>query len=77
MILDFEQNKHYPLILRRPFLNTSRVVIDVYKGKITLKVEEEKVDFMMNRLIKDMTSEDSNEEEKIVSKEIKEASLIL
>ena len=30
VILDYEQDKHCPLISERPFLNTSRVVIDVY-----------------------------------------------
>nr|GEY86227.1 hypothetical protein [Tanacetum cinerariifolium]GEY93454.1 hypothetical protein [Tanacetum cinerariifolium] len=33
------------LILGRPFLSTARAKIDVYKRKITLRVEEEKVVF--------------------------------
>ncbi|GKB07811.1 hypothetical protein Tco_0836095 [Tanacetum coccineum] len=34
-----------PLILGRPFLSTARAKIDVYKRKITLRVEEERIVF--------------------------------
>ncbi|GJV95542.1 hypothetical protein Tco_1547119 [Tanacetum coccineum] len=34
-----------PLILRRPFLSTTHAKIDVYKRKITLRVEEERIVF--------------------------------
>ena len=44
VILDYEQDKHCPLILGRPFLNTSKAVIDVYEGNITLRVGEKKAD---------------------------------
>lgn len=75
VIIDFEQDKHCPLILGRPFLNTRRAVIDVYEGKNTLRVREKKVEFVMNRLIKDIKNDDHNEEGKMVDKEIKEATL--
>ena len=38
VILDFEENRHCPLILGRPFLNTGRALIDVHEGKLTLRV---------------------------------------
>ena len=34
VILDFKEDKTCPLILSHPFLNTSRALIDVHKGKI-------------------------------------------
>ncbi|GKC20991.1 putative reverse transcriptase domain-containing protein [Tanacetum coccineum] len=45
IILDMPEDIKVPLILRRPFLSTARVKIDVYKRKITLRVGEEKIIF--------------------------------
>ncbi|GJU97247.1 hypothetical protein Tco_1326518 [Tanacetum coccineum] len=39
-----------PLILGRPFLSTARAKIDVYKRKITLRVEEEMIIFISVKL---------------------------
>ena len=35
------------LILRRPFLNTSKAVIDVFEGKLTLRVGKEEATFQL------------------------------
>ncbi|GKD09901.1 hypothetical protein Tco_1189586, partial [Tanacetum coccineum] len=43
IILDMPKDIKVPLILRRLFLSTARAKIDVYKRKITLRVEEEKI----------------------------------
>ncbi|GKD73348.1 hypothetical protein Tco_1331630, partial [Tanacetum coccineum] len=43
IILDMPQDIKVPLILGRPFLSTARAKIDVYKRKITLRVEEERI----------------------------------
>ncbi|GJV88894.1 DNA-directed DNA polymerase [Tanacetum coccineum] len=45
IILDMPEDIKVPLILRRPFLSTTRSKIDVYKRKITLRVGEEKIIF--------------------------------
>ncbi|GKC12308.1 retrovirus-related pol polyprotein from transposon TNT 1-94 [Tanacetum coccineum] len=45
IILDMPEDIKVPLILGRPFLSTARAKINVYKRKITLKVEEEKIIF--------------------------------
>ncbi|GJU82405.1 putative reverse transcriptase domain-containing protein [Tanacetum coccineum] len=45
IILDMPEDFKVPLILERPFLSTARAKIDVYKGKITLRVGEEKIIF--------------------------------
>nr|GEZ06364.1 hypothetical protein [Tanacetum cinerariifolium] len=45
IILDMPEDIKVPLILEIPFLSTTRAKIDVYKRKITLRVEEEKIVF--------------------------------
>ncbi|GJS59951.1 hypothetical protein Tco_0654735 [Tanacetum coccineum] len=45
VILDIPKDNDVPLILGRPFLSTAHVKIDVYKRKVTLRVEEEKLGF--------------------------------
>ena len=43
VILDMEEDKEVPIILGRPFLATGRAMIDVQKGELKLRVQEEKV----------------------------------
>ena len=52
VILDFDQDKNYPMIMGRPFLNTGRALIDIYEGNITLRVRDEKVEFTMSKLMR-------------------------
>ena len=52
VVLDFEEDNKCPLILGRPFLNTGRAIIDVHDGKITLRVGNESIEFVMPRLMK-------------------------
>ncbi|XP_076960078.1 uncharacterized protein LOC143636341 [Bidens hawaiensis] len=49
VILDMEEDKNVPLILRRPFLATARALIDVCTGKLTLRVNDEQVTFDIGR----------------------------
>ena len=51
VILDFEADRTCPLILGRPFLNTDKALIDVHKGKLTLRAGDEEVDFFMSKLM--------------------------
>ncbi|GKB48423.1 mitochondrial proton/calcium exchanger protein-like protein isoform X1 [Tanacetum coccineum] len=46
IILDMPEDIKVPLILGRPFLSTDRAKIDVYKRKITLRAEEERIVFI-------------------------------
>ena len=39
VVLDMEEDEKVPLILRRPFLATSRTLIDVESRELTLRVE--------------------------------------
>ncbi|GJR49606.1 reverse transcriptase domain-containing protein [Tanacetum coccineum] len=41
VVVDFEPDPRVPLILGRSFLKTSRALIDVYEGEITLRVGRE------------------------------------
>ncbi|GKD93437.1 hypothetical protein Tco_1373274 [Tanacetum coccineum] len=45
IILDKLEDNDVPLILGRPFLSTAHTKIDVFKRKITLRIEEEKLIF--------------------------------
>jgi hypothetical protein len=45
VILDMDEDKNVPLILGRPFLATSRALIDVCDSKLTLRVDDEQVVF--------------------------------
>ncbi|XP_022024024.1 uncharacterized protein LOC110924310 [Helianthus annuus] len=49
VILDMEADERVPIILVRPFLRTAKALIDVYDGKITLRVGEERVTFEIDR----------------------------
>ncbi|KAL0404366.1 UNVERIFIED_CONTAM: hypothetical protein Sradi_2077400 [Sesamum radiatum] len=45
IVLDMEEDVNMPLILERPFLVTRRALIDVQKGQLTLRVNDEHVVF--------------------------------
>ncbi|GJS63898.1 reverse transcriptase domain-containing protein [Tanacetum coccineum] len=49
MVVDFEPDPRVPLILRRSFLKTSRALIDVYEGEITLRVGKEAITFNLDQ----------------------------
>ncbi len=44
-VLKMEEDVQIPIILGRPFLATARAIIDVKIGQLTLKVEDEEVEF--------------------------------
>nr|GFA36380.1 hypothetical protein [Tanacetum cinerariifolium] len=72
IILDIPEDDDAPLILGRPFLSTSHVKIDIFKGKFTLRVKEEKIVFKSIRhassilrrvyMLKERTNLDSKNE---------------
>ena len=45
IVLDIEEDKEIPIILGRPFLATGRAMIDVHRGELKLRVQEEEVKF--------------------------------
>ena len=45
IVLDMEEDKEIPIILGRPFLAIGRAMIDVQRGELKLRVQEEEVKF--------------------------------
>ncbi|GKA52763.1 reverse transcriptase domain-containing protein [Tanacetum coccineum] len=52
VVVDFEPDPRVPLILGRSFLKTSRALIDVYKGEITLHVGRESITFNLDQTLR-------------------------
>ncbi|XP_021658919.2 uncharacterized protein LOC110648864 [Hevea brasiliensis] len=52
IVLEMEEDVQIPIILGRPFLATSRAIIDIKNGQLTLKVGDEEVEFNLFRAIK-------------------------
>ena len=48
IILDYEADHDVPIILGRPFLKTGRTLIDVHKGTIMLRTNDQRIEFHMN-----------------------------
>ncbi|GJU60776.1 reverse transcriptase domain-containing protein [Tanacetum coccineum] len=49
VVVEFEPDPRVPLILGRSFLKTSRALIDVYEGEITLRVGKEAITFNLDQ----------------------------
>nr|GEW53996.1 reverse transcriptase domain-containing protein [Tanacetum cinerariifolium] len=49
VVVDFKADPRVPLILGRSFLRTSHTLTDVYRGEITLRVNDEAVTFNLNQ----------------------------
>ncbi|GJX85006.1 reverse transcriptase domain-containing protein [Tanacetum coccineum] len=50
VVVDFEPYPRVPLILGRYFLKTSRALIDVYEGELTLRVDNEAITYNLDLL---------------------------
>nr|GEZ75376.1 reverse transcriptase domain-containing protein [Tanacetum cinerariifolium] len=49
VVVDFEADSRVPLILGRSFLKIRRALIDVFEGKLTLRVGKEAITFNLNQ----------------------------
>nr|GEV39498.1 hypothetical protein [Tanacetum cinerariifolium] len=49
VVVDFDADPRVPLILGRSFLNTERALIDVFEGKLTLRVGKEAITFNLDQ----------------------------
>ncbi|KAI3743258.1 hypothetical protein L1987_60964 [Smallanthus sonchifolius] len=54
IILDMEVDDRVPLILGRPYLRTAKAMIDVFDGKLTLRVGDESITFDTMKPVKDV-----------------------
>ncbi|KAK9666212.1 hypothetical protein RND81_14G168800 [Saponaria officinalis] len=52
VVLDIPEDRHTPIILGRPFLATGGVLIDVKDGRLTFRIEGDKVEFHLPNLVK-------------------------
>ena len=60
VVMDMEEDTQVPLLLGRPFLATGAALIDVKKGKLTLRVGEEPIHFNMNQSLKQSECESAD-----------------
>ncbi|GJU88715.1 ribonuclease H-like domain-containing protein [Tanacetum coccineum] len=58
VILDMPEDSRVPIILGRPFLATTRAMIDVFNKKITLRVGDDEVIFDIDQSIKRPSTKD-------------------
>nr|GEY10508.1 reverse transcriptase domain-containing protein [Tanacetum cinerariifolium] len=52
MVVDFEPDPRVPLILERCFLKTGRALIDVHKGELTLRIENEAITYNLDQTMR-------------------------
>nr|GEZ59236.1 reverse transcriptase domain-containing protein [Tanacetum cinerariifolium] len=52
VVLDFEPDPRVSLILRRCFLKTSRALIDVHKGELTLHIKNEAITYNLDQTVR-------------------------
>nr|GEW40146.1 reverse transcriptase domain-containing protein [Tanacetum cinerariifolium] len=52
VVVDFEPDPRVPLILGRCFLKTGRALIDVYKGELTLRIENEAITYNLDQTVR-------------------------
>ena len=52
VVINIEEDKQVPFLLRRPFLATGAALIDVKKRELTLRVGDEAVHFNLNHSLK-------------------------
>ncbi|KAK8923605.1 hypothetical protein KSP39_PZI019550 [Platanthera zijinensis] len=63
VVLDMEEDKKVPIIVGRPFLATGKTLIDVHKGELTMRVNDEQVTFNVLKAMKFPRLEEDDIEE--------------
>ncbi|KAI5441729.1 hypothetical protein KIW84_010974 [Lathyrus oleraceus] len=51
MVMDIKEDDDIPILLGRPFLSTTEAIIDVKRGKLTLEVGDEKIEFILSKFL--------------------------
>ena len=59
IVLDMEKDKGIPIILGRPFLATGRVMIDLQKGELKLRVQDDDVRFSVFNVVQHPAESDA------------------
>ena len=42
-MMDMKEDEEVPLILGRPFMKTARIIVDVDKGELQVRIQDEEV----------------------------------
>jgi len=56
VVMDIEEDDEFPLILGRPFMKTARIIIDVDKGKIKVRTQDDEVTFNLFYYLKNFNA---------------------
>ena len=59
IVLDMEEDKEIPIILARPFLATGRAMIDVQKGELKQRVQDDEVRFSVFNAVRHPVESDA------------------
>ena len=59
IVLDMEEDKERPIILGRPFLVTGRAMINVQRGELNLRVQDDEVNFNVFEAVRHMAKSDT------------------
>lgn len=54
IVLDIREDTGISILLGRPFLSTTEVIIEVKRGKLTLEVGDENIEFLLSKIIKSL-----------------------
>ena len=60
IVLDMEEDKEIPIILGRPFLSIGRVMIDVQRGELKLRVQDDEVKFNVFEVVRHPVESDTS-----------------
>ena len=59
IVLGMEEDMEIPIILGRPFLVTGRAMIDVQRGELKLRVQDDEVRFSVFNVVRHPTESDA------------------
>ena len=59
IVSDIEEDKEIPIILGRPFLATGRAMIDVKRGELKLRVQDDEVNFNVFEAMRHLAESDT------------------
>lgn len=57
--MDIKEDGEIPILVGRPFLSTDGAMIDVKRGKMTFEVGDEKLEFILSKIMKESAINDS------------------
>jgi len=77
VIMDIEEDSDIPLILGRPFMLTTKCVVDIGNGNLEMSVKDQKVTFNLFEAIKHPSDSKTSFKVKVIEQEVNLAMLHL